>query len=169
VHLVYHGTTLDYAKRIWWNGIDLTIQRTGTDFGQGFYTATQWGQARAWAREAARLFHQRHSRPSPPAIAVFSVDPIDWKQPSGCRFPAWPAPSLACALLVRRCRTGHLALPHPYTWIYGPTYRGPWTAPKPWQGMDQFSVHTKLAAQVLDQGRVGVWQEGGNGPWLRVI
>lgn len=169
VHLVYHGTAIDRAGAICNNGINLTVQRPGTDFGQGFYTATQWVQATRWARRTAKHRTGTHENLPHPAIVVFAVDPSDWARVPGRLFTAWAAPSKACALFVRRCRTGGMPVPHPHDWVYGPAYRGPWTLPTPWQGMDQLSVHTKVAAKLLESGLVGIWQQGGNGQWSRVI
>jgi hypothetical protein len=46
---LYHGTSSEAAAAIRANGIDLSFSRANLDFGKGFYTTTDLGQAQAWA------------------------------------------------------------------------------------------------------------------------
>ena len=46
---LYHGTSKEAAVAIRANGIDLSFSRAKIDFGKGFYTTKDLGQAQAWA------------------------------------------------------------------------------------------------------------------------
>jgi hypothetical protein len=174
VHLVYHGTVMAYARDIWLRGIDLTRQRPGTDFGQGFYTTTQWAQATTWADQTERWYEIRTKTPSVPAVVAFGIDLGRWIHLSGQRFSAWPDPSPSASLLVERCReTGMKA--HAFDYVFGPVYSpsrgGPrlWSNPIAKQGKDQLSVHSDAAAAVLFQSIVGVWANRGGDRWSREV
>lgn len=167
VHLVYHGTSLANAQLIRLFGIDLANRRQMTDFGKGFYTTTQWDQAAVWATQTSRRVLAETGQPSPPGIVVFTIDPSAWTRLFGRTFLAWPQLDPHGTDFVRHCRTMN-ALIHGYDYIYGPVYRQPWENPTPILGRDQLSVHTNRAATLLDQGLVGIWEEGGNRRWYRV-
>ncbi len=64
---LYHGTISIHVKAIQ-AGINLTLGRHNTDFGQGFYTTTVLDQAKAWAWD--QVGRQRAKYPRIPLQAV---------------------------------------------------------------------------------------------------
>lgn len=62
--IVYHGTTLKSAHNIMNKGINLIVGRKSLDFGTGFYTTENKGQAIKWAIRKSGIYEQ-------PAIISF--------------------------------------------------------------------------------------------------
>ena len=155
------------ALQIWQTGIDLTLQRNGTDFGKGFYTTTQWDQARRWAHRRAGQEIRRGATPVPAAaIIAFQVDPQLWGKLTGQEFGVWPAPDAGWQPFVHNCR--RMGLLHHFDYVYGPVYNPNPFAHWIFQGMDQLAVHTRPATAFLYHGRLGIWEERGVLGWTRV-
>jgi Protein of unknown function (DUF3990) len=71
---LYHGCTSHDANNIQTHGIDLTLCRTDTDFGRGFYTTTVLYQARQWAWNRFYDPAVTRIRPNQPVVLKFLVN-----------------------------------------------------------------------------------------------
>ncbi len=140
--ILYHGTHSIALREIFlMKKFDLAKCRTDLDFGKGFYTTTNYGQAMAWARRAARRFNRgrRHGRvlARPSAIefslsrnAIAELETMFFIRPDD---DYWS--------LVRHCRQSrNHARSHASFWydgVAGPVATGDLTSV--WPGYDQSS------------------------------
>lgn len=68
--VLYHATSVEGAASIRKNGVDLLHVNRDMDFGRGFYTTTDFEQAKAWAAK-------RHNGG---AIVTFEISPDELNQ-----------------------------------------------------------------------------------------
>jgi Protein of unknown function (DUF3990) len=69
--MLHHGTVDIYVEPIL-NAIDVACGRRFTDFSHGFYTTTNYDQARAHARNMLHRLQQRGARRG--AVLTYTVD-----------------------------------------------------------------------------------------------
>lgn len=103
--ILYHGSNLEIKSP------SLRYSRSSLDFGAGFYTTTDFDQAKRWAGRVVRL-----RRAGVPTISVFETDSDQWDHLSVLRFDAADAAWLD---LVVKYRTGQDILGE-YDVITGP-------------------------------------------------
>src|SRR5262245_66421866 len=72
--MLYHGTDINSANNIMQHGINLTLSKALTDFGQGFYLTTYFDQAKNWANVRCRLIQTQTSAPTPPVATVLRLE-----------------------------------------------------------------------------------------------
>jgi RHS repeat-associated protein len=70
---LYHGTSSAGARSIRENGVDLSFSRQSLDFGAGFYTTTDFDQAKRWAARVAGGGEVLHFRVPIAELNRFSV------------------------------------------------------------------------------------------------
>ena len=75
--ILYHGSNLEIKSP------SLRYSRSSLDFGAGFYTTTDFDQAKRWAERVVRL-----RRTGIPTISVFETNPDQWDHLSILRFDA---------------------------------------------------------------------------------
>lgn len=177
---VYHGTSLFAARVIQHYGVWLGVQRTLTDFGQGFYVTSQLEQAKNWA--LVRAAHpqvnrdvldvlkissaQYFSNPDTwiPAYIVYNLDANALSQRNGLMFPLpghpeWPAKKTSWEAFVKNGRRG---IKHFYDFVYGPV--GGRHDQNPAEvtasaNKDQLSFHSKIAIRCLSNPRMITFRE----------
>ncbi|WP_407272720.1 DUF3990 domain-containing protein [Radiobacillus sp. PE A8.2] len=98
-NICYHGTINDYADKIVDN-IDITVGRTFTDFGQGFYVTNNNNQARKWALKKY-YDYKEINRNLFPAIVIMKLDIEKLRQLSGQEYEV---PSNQWAEFIFNCR-----------------------------------------------------------------
>src|SRR5437899_1011134 len=79
--ILYHGTALPDAENMQIprpplrHGVDLSLCRTLSDFGTGFYCTSDPHQAKEWAKQRCRTFHVANPQATIlPAVLRFEVD-----------------------------------------------------------------------------------------------
>ena len=118
--LLYHGTDDDAADRIVRGGVDLTKCSPLADFGRGFYTTTNFEQAKNWASlKAKRISRKRKSARG--AVLGMAVD-RNWLGKLDSLAFVRSAAEVDYPTFVRFCRGG--CSPHrpsgDYQVVYGP-------------------------------------------------
>ncbi len=164
-HMVlWHGCVNTHAQGIEANGIDLSRSRNALDFGRGFYTTTDRGQAVRWAR-------RKHANLSPvdrkvmrPAILEFHVPLNHLAVLQSLMFVRGDIRHEAFLSFVHHCRRStsvapqtHLHPTHvaPRDWY--DVICGPLAAVWPPDGRevipesDQFSFHTAAGIAIIDK------------------
>lgn len=175
--IVYHGTNLFSAKVILQCGIWLSVQRSTTDFGRGFYVTFHLKQAIDWAIVRAQhprvhpLFLKRlkitekdyiqHPDTRKPAYLVFYLDFNRLLTLRGLIFPSpddpnWPLYRHGWTAFVARCRAG---IKHRYDYVYGPV--AGWHPFMPDRirtafRKDQLSLNSPRALRCLSGGTLAV-------------
>lgn len=71
---VYHGCDDRSAQNIISSGINLTICKPLTDFGQGFYTTTYLDQAKSWANTRCNRISLRRAGTATSTVLKFDID-----------------------------------------------------------------------------------------------
>ncbi len=103
---VYHGSTQQVKRPVIERG------RQSTDFGKGFYTTTNFEQAKNWA-----LIKQRNAGSGVKAIvSIFEADD-NLLEKSGYDIQAFHAPDEAWLTFVVDCRK---STPHNHAIVFGP-------------------------------------------------
>ena len=84
---VYHGTISVYRDSLL-SGIDVKVGFKSADFGQGFYTTSNYEQAKRLANDRTRAYNKRHKNKSPtqPMILKFKVNKIKLSEYKGLIF-----------------------------------------------------------------------------------
>lgn len=85
--IVYHGT-ISIHKDSLISGIDITKGYHSTDFGQGFYTTSNYEQAKALSIDKTNIYNARHlkSADADPMIIKYSLDKAILKKYRGLIF-----------------------------------------------------------------------------------
>ncbi|HEV3236706.1 MAG TPA: DUF3990 domain-containing protein [Gemmataceae bacterium] len=161
--VLWHGCTQLDAQNIEANGIDLTRSRNGLDFGPGFYTTTDRGQADRWARRKHANLSRADRGATRPSTLTFRV-PVDQLAPlESLMFVRGDAGHDAFWSFVHHCRlstaTAQRTHLRPVRAAKGDWYDvvcGPLAAVWPPDGRemipdsDQFSFHTVAGTAILD-------------------
>lgn len=176
----YHGTSLFAARVIQHYGVWLGVQRTLTDFGQGFYVTFQLEQAKKWA--SVRAAHpqvnrkvldylkisssQYFSNPDTwvPAYIVYNLNTNTLFQSKGMVFPLpgnpeWPNHEDSWKTFVKNSRQD---VKHPFDFVYGPV--GARHDQNPAEvtaspNKDQLSFHSEKAIGCLSGPRIITFKE----------
>lgn len=143
----FHGTDAAAAASIVANGVDPTMGRPDTDFGQGFYVTTSLQQALNWALRKSKYSAGPTSKR--PALVYFEIDREDLAALDGLVFVI-EDPDSDYWDFVAHCRSGIAghARPHQayYDIVSGPVSL--WQQKHTIAGADQISFHTQDAALV---------------------
>jgi Protein of unknown function (DUF3990) len=155
---LYHGTVLSYAEKMITDGVDVSLGRTSTDFGPGFYTTTLEHQAQNWAYQLAQV------RPGEAAAVVaidVSRDELAWLDTLAFVRGDFYAEDYWSFVVY--CRSGardHRRVGHPaelFDLVVGPVASF-WQQRAAMDGADQVSFHTAAAETLLNSSpRVVSW------------
>lgn len=85
--IVYHGTISEFRESLL-AGIDISKGYLSTDFGQGFYTTSNYEQAKSLASDKANIFNKRYKQKKSvsPMIIKYSLDKSILKDYKGLIF-----------------------------------------------------------------------------------
>jgi hypothetical protein len=144
---LYHGTIGPFAYDIQANGAMPGRSRRRIDFGQGFYTTTNWGQARLHANDLYKKLLFAGVPPIPQCAAIVEFS-IDLEPLSKLETLSFVRPSNDWSDLVNNCRSGRPHRPSgiPYDVVFGPVWRLSGSAIPDY---DQVSFHSQRAANLL--------------------
>jgi uncharacterized protein DUF3990 len=117
---LYHGTDYESAVQIMSGGVDLSRCSPLTDFGRGFYTTTNFEQAKNWGLlKAVRI--RAHNPKARGAVLRMRVD-RNWLGALDSLIFVRPSSEIGYPEFVRFCRSG--GNPHrlggDYKVVYGP-------------------------------------------------
>lgn len=147
---LFHGTRKKHADAILSDGIDPSCGLPNTDFGTGFYTATNRDQAMDWAKRKAS------NTGDLPVVLKLTIDRDALAR---LRSLSFVLPTADYWSLVERCRD-RSDTPYPteahYDVIYGPVAKR-WFGPTAYtinQGFDQVSFHGEAAKSLLNDRTV---------------
>ena len=147
---LYHGT-LDVHVASILQQVDLSVCRSLTDFGRGFYTTTSFPQAQQWAQNLAL-----QGQAGGPAVVRFAVERNDLAQLDCLVFVRGTPHTVDYWSFVQYCRTipGDHNRAHTgwYDLVAGPV-TGSWKKQTIVRDGDQFSFHTDIATTVLDSSQ----------------
>ena len=152
---LYHGTVERSASAIVSGGVNVSLGRSGTDFGPGFYTTTLERQAMTWAYQLAMR------RPGArAAVVAFDVDRDALAGLDTLAFVRGDFYAEDFWSLVVHCRSGahhhhRLRAPHRYDVVVGPVASF-WQQRLIIADVDQMSFHTAGAQSVLNVSRRSV-------------
>lgn len=146
---LYHGTTTTRVESILQHGIDVTRGSAMADFGRGFYTTTDEGNARLWSQRKANTLQGQAAliRLTFGRLALSKLQSIVFVRSEVSASDYWS--------FVAHCRSG---LPHRpetgdfYDIAYGPVAKV-WfgvSNSATFAGYDQISFHTKAAQDMLN-------------------
>lgn len=149
---LWHGCTEKAADSILSKGIELTLAARGSDFGPGFYTTTNRGQAEAWGW--GRHVNAKGKRA---VVLQWNLDRFDLVNLEVLCFVRSDYDAIDYWSFVHHCR--RKAEPpfhcHPkgrdcYDVVYGPV-SGFWEQRQALTGSDQLSFHTERAIALLNR------------------
>jgi hypothetical protein len=146
----FHGTTKGHATAILRDGIDPALGAPNTDFGRGFYTTTNRGQAEEWA--------ETRSSDNGDGAVVLQLT-INRTALARLRNLSFVLPTMDYWSFVERCRDRNDApylTGQDYDVINGPVAKR-WFGSKAYaihQGYDQTSFHGDNAKAFLNDSRV---------------
>lgn len=85
--IVYHGTISIYKDSLL-AGIDVTVGFKSADFGQGFYTTSNFEQAKRLAFDRAKAYNKRHKNkpPAQPMIMTYQINKSQLSEHKGLFF-----------------------------------------------------------------------------------
>lgn len=158
---LYHGTVDVHAASIL-SGVNVSLGRSGTDFGRGFYTTTVQRQADTWAGQLAQTMTRRLPS-AKPAVLAFEVKRDDLAALDSLWFVRGQFDAEDFWSLIFYCRGGGLAhnrssssiptaVPAWYDVVIGPVAAA-WRQRLTIYDADQISFHTSNAAAVLNRSR----------------
>jgi hypothetical protein len=145
--ILFHGTVLASAEKIRETGVDIDMGRALTDFGRGFYTTTDEGNAREWSgRVTERQGGER-------AVVRLAVNRFALSKLNSIAFIRGSLRAEDYWSFVTHCRSG---LPHHpetgtfYDVVYGPVakYWAGYPRSAVWADYDQISFHTRAAHKI---------------------
>jgi hypothetical protein len=147
--ILFHGTLSVHAATIVSSGVNVTLGRPYTDFGQGFYTTTVEQQARSWAWQLSL-----RRRGTFPAVVRFDVDRDQLASLQSLWFVRGSFNADDYWSLVFHCRRGGAAHGRAvnngwYDIVVGPVAAS-WRTRLTIHDADQISFHTPPAAALLD-------------------
>ena len=150
---LYHGTVDTHVAAIL-AGVNVSLGRTGTDFGRGFYTTTMQRQAHSWAWQLALRLLRRGSKVVP-AIIAFDVARDDLAPLEALWFVRGSFDADDFWSFVFHCRSGGSAHGRSmsggwYDIVVGPVAAS-WQQRLTIYDADQIGFHTTAAAAVLNR------------------
>ncbi|HEX2205555.1 MAG TPA: DUF3990 domain-containing protein [Longimicrobium sp.] len=147
---LYHGTTLESARRIAEEGVRVSEGRRGTDFGPGFYATTVERQAWTWAWQLGER------RRAAPAVVAADVDRDALGELCTLAFVRGDFDAEDFWRFVVYCRRGardhgrHTPAGGLYDVVVGPA-AAIWRQRLSLSDTDQVSFHTAAAEDVLNR------------------
>lgn len=150
--VLWHGTLRSAAASIRAGGIDLGRGRDALDFGRGFYTTTNRGQAAEWARKKYALLTPTMRIVESPAVLRFRLRNEDLASLLSLTFVRGDPDNDVYWSCIYHCRNGGaLSAAGRYDLICGPVSKSwPPRGRETVENSDQFNFHTAAGVAILN-------------------